>query len=121
MVRPGFFEALRTPLIEGRTFDRFLPAKAFPDGSAIGKRILIRLRTPEPEWVEVIGVVAYQRVTSLADPGREQLYFTDGFLGYGQTTHWMVRAGGDPAALATAVRAEMKSLIRSWLLPRSSR
>jgi len=58
---------MRTPLLEGRTFtdednlpgrnrvliDESLAKKAFPMQSAIGKRILIRIRTPQPEWVEV--------------------------------------------------------------------
>ena len=54
----------------------------------MGKRLLIRIRTPEPEWVEVVGVVAHQRDTSLAEPGREQIYFTDGFLGHGAVNRW---------------------------------
>ena len=64
--------------------DQVLAAKAFPNESAVGKRVLMRIRTPEPEWVEIIGVVAHQRVTSLADPGREQLYVADGFTGGGE-------------------------------------
>ena len=64
IVLPGFLEAMRTPLIAGRMFtdadnapdrklvivDQLLAAKAFPRESAVGKRILIRVRTPEPEW-----------------------------------------------------------------------
>ncbi len=79
-VLPGFFETMRTPLIAGRTFteadnapdrklvviDTLLAAKAYPRESAIGKRILIRLQTPEPEWVEIIGVVPHKRATSLS-------------------------------------------------------
>jgi putative ABC transport system permease protein len=118
IVRPGYFETLRTKLIAGRTFtdadsdpdrnlvvvDEFLARKAFPNESAVGKRILIRIRTPEPEWVEIIGVVAHQRVTSLADPGREQVYFTEGFVGFG-ANRWAVRAAGNPSQIASATRA----------------
>jgi putative ABC transport system permease protein len=85
--------------------DQTLAAKAFPRGSAIGKRILVRVQTPEPEWVEVIGVVAHQRNTSLADPGREQVYFTDGFVGHGAVARWAIRTTGDPAKYAASVRA----------------
>jgi predicted permease len=120
-VLPGYFEALRTPLLAGRTFteadnapernvviiDQFLAAKAFPNESAVGKRILVRRRTPEPEWVEVIGVVGHQRQTTLAEPGREQLYFTDGFMGHGLVSHWAVRTKGDPAQHASVIRAEV--------------
>ena len=75
MVQPGFFETMRIRLIEGRTFtdtdndpkrsvvviDDMLAKKAFPSQSAIGKRLLIRVRTPEAEYVQVIGAVAHTR------------------------------------------------------------
>jgi hypothetical protein len=63
--------------------DQLLAAKAFPNESAIGKRILIRVRKLEPEWVEIIGVAAHMRGTSLATPGREQIYLTDGYVNHG--------------------------------------
>jgi putative ABC transport system permease protein len=128
-VRPGYFETIRTPLVEGRTFteadndparnlvvvDQILAAKAFPHESAVGKRILIRVRSPEPEWVEIIGVVAHQRVASLAEPGREEVFVADGFLGFG-ARKWAVRTAGDPAALAGPVRAELGRLDRQLLV-----
>jgi putative ABC transport system permease protein len=129
VVRPGYFETMRTPLVAGRTFteadnnpkrnvvvvDTALAAKAFPNEPAVGKRILIRIRTPEPEWVEIIGVVRHQRVTSLADPGREQVYFADGFLGFG-ANRWAVRTGGDPAQIAGAVRAAVAEVNPQYLV-----
>jgi putative ABC transport system permease protein len=129
-VLPGFFEALRTPLIEGRTFtesdnaalrnvvvvDQLLAAKAFPQLSAVGKRILVRIRTAEPEWVEIVGVVAHQRASSLAEPGREQIYFTDGFLGHGGATRWAVRTAGDPRPYADAVRQAVAEVDRQLLV-----
>jgi hypothetical protein len=38
------------------------------------QRILSRFRTIEPAWFEIIGVAAHQRMTSLAELGREQGY-----------------------------------------------
>jgi predicted lysophospholipase L1 biosynthesis ABC-type transport system permease subunit len=90
--------------------DQFLAAKAFPNEPAVGKRILIRIRTPEPEWVEIIGVVAHQRDSSLAEAGREQIYFTDGLVGHGAAGRWAVRTSGDPAKLAGAVRVAIAKL-----------
>jgi putative ABC transport system permease protein len=121
-VLPGYFETLRTPVIEGRTFseednapgrkvaviDRTLAHKAFGKESAVGKRILVQLA--KREWFEVIGVVAHQRRASLAEPGPEQIYFTDGAMGVGISRHWALRTAGDPAACAKAVRAEMARL-----------
>ena len=118
IVLPGYFEAMGTKLLAGRTFteddsaperkllivDQALAAKAFPNESAIGKRILFRVRTPEAEWGEIIGIVAHQRNTSLIEPGREQLYVTDGYVNNGAASWWALRADGDPAALASSVR-----------------
>jgi predicted permease len=130
LVLPGFFETMHTPLLAGRIFaeadnapdrklvvvDQMLAAKAFPRESAVGKRILIRIRTPEPEWVEIIGVVAHQRVNSLAEPEHEQVYFSDGFLNNGRVAGWILRTSGDPAGLAPAVRAAMGKLDPSLLI-----
>jgi putative ABC transport system permease protein len=115
IVTPGYFETMRTPLIAGRTFtdadnttdrrlimiDDSLAKKAFPGESAVGKRILIRLKTPEPEWMEIIGVVGHVRQTSLSVPGREQIYFTDGYGGPGAVNSWALRVGGNPAELSS--------------------
>jgi predicted permease len=129
-ILPGYFEAMRVPLLGGRTFtnednlpgrnvvlvDDLLAKKAFPGESAVGRRILIRVRTPEPEWVEVIGVVRHQHDSSLAEMGREQIYFTDAFVGSGAVNTWAIRTGNDPAAYASAVRNAMKELDRRLLI-----
>jgi putative ABC transport system permease protein len=124
IVLPGYFEAIHTPLIAGRTFtdadnapdrnvaivDQQFAAKAFPRESAVGKRVLVRQRAPQPEWVEIIGVVAHTRETELAVTGREQVYFTDGYVGHGAIGRWALRSTADPTQLGAAVRAEMKRL-----------
>ncbi|HEY8227570.1 MAG TPA: ABC transporter permease [Pyrinomonadaceae bacterium] len=118
IVLPGYFEAMGTRLLAGRTFtqedstpdrnmliiDQALAAKAFPNESAVGKKILFRVRTPEAQWGEIIGVVAHQRNTSLIEPGREQLFITDGYVNHGAASWWALRTDGDPAAIAGAVR-----------------
>jgi predicted permease len=124
IVLPGYFEAMHTRLIEGRTFtdadnqpgrnlvviDQQLADKAFPRQTAVGKRILIRIRTPQAEWVEVIGVIAHQREESLAERGREQVYFADAFLGSGVVRQWAVRTDGDPAKFASDIRTAIKGI-----------
>lgn len=121
-VLPGYFETMRTRLIAGRTFtdadnnrdpnapkqiiiDDMLAAKAFPNESPVGKRLLIRIVTPEAEWADIIGVVAHQRHASLADPGPEAIFITDSVFGHGATGRWAVRTSGDPNLITTAVRA----------------
>ena len=118
IVLPGYFEAMHVPLLAGRTFteqdnlpgrdfvmiDDVLARKAFHGQTAVGQRILIRIRGPQPEWVEVIGVIPHQREESLTEPGREQVYFTDAFIGSGRVNSWALRTGNDPANYGSAVR-----------------
>jgi predicted permease len=123
-VLPGYFETLRTRLIAGRFFtdadnvidqktdlprqiivDDSLAALAFRGESAIGKRLLLRITTPEAEWYEVIGVVAHQRHSSLATPGPEAIFVPNGHFGHGLASRWAVRSSGDPSQLVSAVRA----------------
>ena len=124
VVLPGYFETMRTRLIEGRTFteadnvpdrrvlvvDRILAAKAFPDQSAVGKTILARINTPEAQRYEVIGVVDHQRHTSLAREVREGFFATDGSFGHGVAGVWAIRTSGDPMAIAPAARALVTEL-----------
>jgi putative ABC transport system permease protein len=127
-VLPGYFETLRTPLLEGRTFteadnapgrrlaviDQHLAAREFPGESAVGKRV--RLLDPAAPWAEVIGVVANQRLFSLRDPGRGTIYLTDGFWGIGVSRSWMIRVAGDPTQYANAVRAELARIDRQLVI-----
>jgi putative ABC transport system permease protein len=120
---------MRTPLLAGRTFtdadnnidqktdtpkqmivDDALAARAFGGDPAVGKRLLIRITTPEPEWYEVIGVVAHQRHSSLAVPGPEAFFVPDGHFGHGFAGRWAVRTAGDPNQVATAVRAAISAI-----------
>jgi putative ABC transport system permease protein len=124
IVLPGYFEAMGTRLLAGRTFteedstpdrnmlivDQALAAKAFPNESAVGKRILFRVRTQEAQWGEIVGVVAHQRNTSLVEPGREQLYVTDGYINHQAASWWALRTDGDPAALAGQVREVVRNM-----------
>jgi predicted permease len=124
IVLPGYFEGMRTPLLAGRTFteddnapgrdgvviDDLLAKKAFGNQLSVGKRILVRIRTPQPEWVRVVGVVAHQHMTSLAGPGREQVYVTDGFAGSGRVRSWAIRTSSDTATYENQVRATIKGI-----------
>jgi putative ABC transport system permease protein len=124
IVLPGYFETMRTSLIEGRTFteqdnqpgrtyavvDKILADRAYPNQSAVGKRILIRIQTPEPVWVEIIGVVAHERGVSLSEPGREQVYLPDAYIGSGAVNFWALRTSTDPSKYGNDVRAALKAL-----------
>jgi putative ABC transport system permease protein len=122
VVMPGYFETMRGRLIAGRTFgpeddvptaktiviDDRVAAMAFPNESAIGKRLLARISTPEPETFEVIGVVAHQRHTSLVGDEKESIYFSAG--AQGGANAWIVRTDGDPTRLIAPVRTALREL-----------
>jgi putative ABC transport system permease protein len=130
VVQPGYFELMRTRLIDGRTFtdadnhpgrqlaviDEVFAKKAFPGEPAVGKRFLSRTGQPEPIWYEVIGVVAHQRNASLAEDSRETMYVIDGEFNFGVTNRWLVRTQGDPLAVAQAVRSEVRGVDRSLVV-----
>lgn len=131
IVLPGYFEAMRTRLLAGRTLteadndssfrgvviDDVLAARAFPGESAVGKRLFIRTaRSPEPEWLDVIGVVEHQRHEGLATRGREAIFLPDRFFGGDGVGTWAVRmacrpgAACDPSRLASAARGVVAEL-----------
>jgi putative ABC transport system permease protein len=123
-ILPGFFAAMGTRLLAGREFneadnqdggnviviDEKLAAMAFPGRSPIGERLLVRARTQEPEWHEVIGVVEHQRKINPAVDSDETLYVVDGYYNHFQANRWAVRTTGDPATLGPAVRAALAEL-----------
>ena len=46
---------------------------------------------------------------SLSEPGREQVYLPDAYIGSGATDHWALRVGTDPSKYANDVRAAIKA------------
>jgi putative ABC transport system permease protein len=125
-VRPGYFETLKTRLIDGRTYteddarpnapprliiDDKLAALAFPGRSAVGQRLLVRNlgaqapNAPQNVSVEIIGVVRHQRHESMAIEGREALFFVAGGPVGGGANRWIVRTQGPPETLGPSIRA----------------
>ena len=121
IVTPGYFETMRARLVEGRTFgpqddvpnaktivvDERVAAMAFPNESAIGKHLLARISTPEPETFEIIGVVKHQRHTTLVGDEKESIFFSNGAQRNGVGA-WIVRTDGNPTNLETTVRAALR-------------
>jgi ABC-type antimicrobial peptide transport system permease subunit len=46
----------------------------------------------------------------LSEPGREQVYLADAYIGSGATDHWALRTGSDPSKYANDVRSAIKAL-----------
>jgi putative ABC transport system permease protein len=122
VVQPGYFEAMKGRLVDGRTFtdadnrlestsiviDHVLASKAFPGQRAVGRSLLLRVGGNSPIPHEIIGVVRHQRHATLAEEGRETIFFIDGSRGHGAASRWVVRTDGDPLAAADAVTATIR-------------
>ena len=116
IVSPGYFATLRIRRLSGRDFtvdDRAgtmpvtiineqLARKAWPNESAVGKHI--RLGGDDAPWATIVGVVATVKHFRLSEDPLDQAY-----VSYLQRplifTEAVVRASGDPGALANAMRA----------------
>ena len=128
-VTPGYFAAMRTPLLRGRDFterdaegapgvailsDGFA-RRYWPGQDPIGKRLKIPLPgSPYHDtWLTVVGVVADARYREI-QASRMDLY-----LSYLQSPysprHIVVRTTGDPLALAHSVRAAVRESDRDLL------
>ena len=125
IVLPGYFEAMGTRVLEGRTFtdadshpqtrdviiDRVFARKAFGAESAVGKTLLFRINTNEAQPYRVMGVVDHQRHTTLANDGRETVFVPDGFFQHGAANRWAVRTTGDPMQLVPQAKAVLAELM----------
>lgn len=116
----GYFEALRVPLVAGRAFDAHDTAgaplvglvderlaAAVPGVSLVGRRY--RLGGADSPWIEIVGVVGHVRDEGLDRSTRPLVYSP-----YPQRTQdrmaMVVRAEGDPASIAGAVRAAIRRI-----------
>jgi putative ABC transport system permease protein len=122
-VSPDFFHALDIPLREGRLFsegdtataprvlliNETLKRRFFHGEDALGKRINLGNES-EPQWHQVVGVVADVKYNGVADPVQPALYRPAA-----QSPSWgvslIIKSDiADPATLTTAVRNEVKKL-----------
>jgi putative ABC transport system permease protein len=134
-VSPGYFEALRIPLLHGRTFARTdtgktdrvvivneaFARKYWPDKDPIGQRMLIGKGLgpdfDEPER-QVIGIVGSVTEAGLGNGMVPVMYvpqsqITDGLTrlaGSLLPLSWLVRTSADPLSLGPAVKHELESL-----------
>jgi len=113
----GYFEALRIPLLEGRTFtagdvagapdvaviDDSLALRYWPHASALGHRLSLDTGAGPAKWLTIVGVVRNVRVAGLdVDAGSE--VYTPFAQVPRQLLAFTVRAKGDPLALAASAR-----------------
>jgi putative ABC transport system permease protein len=123
VVQPDFFETIGASLVEGRflnaadqsdsasvvVVDETLASKLWPGESAVGQQVLIRYFTPEPIFVNVVGVVRNLRHETLATESRETIFFPDRYVGSFANTTWVVKAS-NPTALVESIRRELATI-----------
>jgi predicted permease len=121
-VIPGYFEAMRIPLLRGRllndgdlvqgapsviVINEEMARRFWPGQDPIGKRLKYGLdpaaATP---WKAVVGVVADMRRQRLDEPAIPYMFQA----GVVSQMDIAVRTAGDPALLREAIRAEMRAL-----------
>jgi putative ABC transport system permease protein len=119
-VSPGYFATMGIPLLQGRDFSwsdapqsplvvsvsQTMARNFWPHGDALGKRIKLGGVNGSAPWVTIVGIVADVHQLELIGPPRPAMYLpASQDAGTGDTLRdWVIRASGDPGALATAVR-----------------
>jgi putative ABC transport system permease protein len=131
---PGYFEAMRIPLVAGHTFERLDPGRRsgdvvvsralaerfWPGKSALGKRLTNGISKEKHPWYTIVGVVGSVRDLGLDKKPQETVYLP--LLGQGRMPDdknpefvsrdvaLVVRGRGAPALLVKPVRQAIWSL-----------
>jgi putative ABC transport system permease protein len=122
---PGYFPAMRIPLLRGRLFteqdrlttppvaliDEQFVKKYFAHSDPIGKRITFGAGPGRKDstWITIVGVVGHAAHEALDAEPRIQYYFPYDQVGQAGMTVAM-RTTGDPVALVPAARAAVRAV-----------
>jgi putative ABC transport system permease protein len=132
MVTPGYFETMRLPLVRGRDISPSDDANApgvviineraarqfWPNQDPVGQHISFNSDEPTPTWLTIIGVAKDAKQSDWADPPYPEVYLAAfqnrQFLGEAGAhmayITLVVRAAGDPGALASTVKSAVWSI-----------
>jgi len=128
-ITPGWLDAVGARLVAGRwinqqddprhppviVVDELLAKRAWPNGDAVGKRLLLSGFGSFPAdrdgrlWAEVVGVVAHVRSHDLRRDVREQIYISAAQLG-GRRMSVVVHSKIPPERLAMAIQQVVRGL-----------
>ncbi|HEY7878911.1 MAG TPA: ABC transporter permease [Gemmatimonadaceae bacterium] len=132
VVMPGYFEAMKIPLLEGRTFDAHdvlgadpvvivdqqFARRFYPGQSAVGHRIKWGSATSSDPWGTIVGVVHTVKAQSLDEESMPETYSPA--LQHGQDSalvdfalraqRYVVRTTGDPLAMVAAARSVVNEI-----------
>jgi putative ABC transport system permease protein len=122
VIDENYFRAMRIPVLRGRGFSpqeaaeerrvavisESLAKKYFPGEDPLGKRIRVVMKR-DPPLTEIVGVVADVKLHALDEEPRPTVYWPLAELP-ANFTSLVVRAKGDPLALAAPVRKEIQAI-----------
>jgi predicted permease len=126
MVSPGFFETMQVPLVRGRFLDsrdrdggpravvinETFANRYWPNQDPVGKRMVFGSPGERNPWITIVGVAGDMRRRGLHQGARLETFFST-TQNIGRNMQLLVSTDGDPLALASAVRAEIRALDRS--------
>jgi len=137
-ISPGYFAAMGIPILAGRAFapqdsaeapgvvivDESMVRRFWPDRDPLGRRVKLGGQDSTSPWLTVVGVVRTVKQFGLDAEGREQVYFPFAQAPT-QEMALVLRAAGDPAGLAPALRSAVLAVDASQpvfdLLPMAAR
>lgn len=123
MVQPRYFETMRIPLRQGRTFveadndskaplrfmiNESMARQMFPGEDPVGRRLVVQMARVNPPG-EIVGVVGDVKHGSLTDKVRPMVYYPQAQLFFGFGT-LVVASSGEPLSLAKAVTDVVRRL-----------
>ncbi len=123
-VSVGYIEAMRIPLLRGRTFtaqdaagqpgvalvNESFAKKYWPGEEVLGQRLSLRDPISGP-WLEIVGVVGDVKHLSLSSTKTDGVYIPEVQWAYADNAmSLVVRAKGDPAALTPAIQRAIWSI-----------
>jgi len=117
IVLPGYFDAVRIPLLSGRDFGKgdrenapltmvineLMARTLFADRNPLGQRVSVDLGGPEPAVFEVVGVVGNVRLNFVGDSASMTMYMS--YYQFPEATlRFAIRTDQDPESIAQIVR-----------------
>jgi putative ABC transport system permease protein len=127
IISEEYFKTLGVRVVEGRAFEpsdrnenaqrvaviNQAMARRFWQGSPVGRRVNPQVSN-QPNWFTVVGVVEDTKNIGVDKPAGTELYFLDQqvvqLFGGNTRQNFTVRAAGDPALVASAVRAAVRDI-----------
>jgi putative ABC transport system permease protein len=120
----NYFQTIGIPVLSGRTFteaearedrrtiviNESMARQHFPGQNPLGQYLRVQMM-PDPQPMEIIGVVADAKYKTLEGPPHPMVYWAHPQLVYNEMTYVM-RTNGDPMNLAAAARREIQAIDR---------